>query len=121
MTLVLSLTVIAPVDQLAAVGETYATLRRSVELPYPPFIGLQLGLSTDLTNEDPRFEHCKELHGSVTNPTAIFEIQNVCYFMKNAWSEDQTVLTAKEAFEPDIKRWQSYIVLLCEFYGFERL
>lgn len=89
-------------------------------MPYPPFIGLQLGLKSDLASTDPRVSRFQELCSLVANPTAIFEIRGVCYFEKSRWGSDQTVLTAKEAYEPTIEGWNAYIQLLCEFYGFEK-
>lgn len=115
----LHLDVIAPDEELAKEGLTYAALQRSVELPFAPFIGLRLFLPSNLQENDSRKERYSHLFGNISDPTAVFEVQQVDYSLPSKWAAAQTRLIAREAYEPTLERFHNYVTFLTEFYGFE--
>jgi hypothetical protein len=120
MIVTLTIDVIAPDDELAKTGDVYACLSTKVELPFVPFIGLELRLPTNLKFDDPREVRFGELFNQVTNPTSLFTIERITYSLASEWSPASFRLLAASAFEPTIKQFKAYIEFLCEFYNFSK-
>lgn len=117
----LELLIVAPSEELAKTGDTYISMSRNIDITFAPFIGLRLAVPSNLKQNDPRMERYQQLFKQVSNPTAIFEIEKVCYFIASETSEERVIVEAKEVYEPMIEQFQAYISFMEEFYGFTAL
>jgi hypothetical protein len=108
--------VLSTPEELSRAGEsTYVVLQRSVELSAAPFIGLQIGLRSNLEQNDRRLSRYAELMHQVSDNTAIFAIEHVIDFERMG-----LMLRVKEKYEPSAEKLRSYVELLTTFYGFRR-
>ena len=108
--------VVSTPEEMTRAGEsTYVVLERSVELSVAPFIGLRVGLRSNLERGDRRVGQYEGLMRNVSDNTAIFEIEAVTDFPGS-----RVVIRAKEKYEPTAEKFRGYIEFLTTFYGFQR-
>ena len=111
----------APDEELDAVGECYAIFMRELTLDFLPQIGSTILLHTNLNSEDERAILYTGLLHKVDNFTFTFEIDNVFFDVDQNGNCTGIRLNTKYIFESSIEKFQIIERLLKEFYNFERI
>jgi hypothetical protein len=111
MKAILSLTLIAPDEELAKADENYASLHKEMEIDFVPPPGLRILINPEI-NDAAAYG---DLFVKVTNPTGIFEVESVTYI-----TQDTSLRIECNAYEPTLQGFRNYIKFL-GFYGFSRL
>ena len=111
--IILQLDIIAPDAELAKSGECYATLKREIDLPFVPFVGLRLGLDAQVSDEQE--SRYGELFGLIMSKTRLFDVERVSYYVDRS----EFVLHARNQYEPTIEQFHALQEYLIAYYGFQ--
>jgi hypothetical protein len=110
MKISLQIDVTGPDDELRSVGQTYAAVRREIELPYPPYPSLSIGLTGKRVDDD---ERIGELLKSV-KPSGLIEVHSVTFRedRQATYAYGYVGSDSQEQFYNTVERFVRY-------YGFE--
>jgi|GEM_PF-5131097 len=112
---ILQLDIVAPSTELAKSGDCYITLRRKIELPFVPFIGLRLHLDPQVSIEQE--SRYLELFQLIASKMQTFDVERVSYIV----DRPKFVVYARNLFEPTVEQSHALQEYLISFYGFRRL
>lgn len=112
---VLQVDVITSPEELAKEGECYATLQKTITLPFVPFVGLRLALDPIVSDAD-EAKYLLLSKGIIFN-RGLFKVASIIYYTERS----QFTLVAEGLYERDLKSFHDSQEFHIGFFGFHNL